>query len=133
MDYSISEAAQKIGLRASAIRFYEDQNLLSTLPLRKNGRRVFSPAQVAELSLLHDLRHAGMTLKDIKRFQALRNRAHAPCAELSSMAAQRAKALRAEILNLRKAEARLSAFAASCAAFCGVDSSSCGEIGRLRN
>jgi DNA-binding transcriptional MerR regulator len=134
MNYSISDVAKKTGLSASAIRYYEDQKLLSLLPYRKNGRRIYDVAQVSELSLLNDLRHAGMTLADIKHFQNLRQRPAGSCVELSLMAADRAKALRAEILILRQAEARLTAFASSCDVSCGASSaSSCGQIDQLRN
>ncbi|MDE2384402.1 MAG: MerR family transcriptional regulator [Alphaproteobacteria bacterium] len=125
---SIAEAAARTGLAASAIRYYEQQRLLSVPPLRKAGRRLFDAAAVSELALLADLRRAGMTLADIRAFQTLRAKA-GPCSELSALATQRAKQLRAEILALRKAEERLLGFAKSCSAACGDGpSSQCGQL-----
>lgn len=116
--FSIAEAATKTGLSASAIRYYEDEGLLTAKPFRKAGRRLFDAAAVAELALVSDLRRAGMTLADIRHFQSLRGKS-APCTELSAMAAGRALILRAEIMALRRAEERLAGFAKSCSVACG--------------
>ncbi len=127
--FSIAKAAAKTGLAASAIRYYEEQGLLTAKPFRKAGRRLFDGAAVAELALLSDLRRAGMTLADIKHFQSLRGTS-APCSELSALAAERARHLRAEILALRQAESRLSQFAQSCSVNCGSEGAAgCSHLG----
>ena len=126
--FSIATAAAKSGLSASAIRYYEDEGLLTAKPFRKAGRRLFDVAAVAELALLSDLRRAGMTVADIRHFQSLRGKS-APCTELSAIAAERAKHLRAEIIALRQAEARLASFATSCSVNCGSDGAgSCSQL-----
>ena len=130
---SIAQAAAKIGLAASAIRYYEDEGLLTVKPLRKAGRRYFDGAAISELALLGDLRRAGMTLADIRHFQMLRGRTSGTCSELSTLAAQRAKMLRADIVALRKAEERLSAFAQGCSTSCGTGmASNCAELITIR-
>ena len=128
----ISEAAARSGLTASTIRYYEDEGLLNTLPYRKAGRRFYDAAAVAELALLHDLRRAGMTVADLKQFQAARQNSSATCAELATLASERAKHLRTEILALRHAEARLMGFAQSCQTVCGTSpTASCSQFNRL--
>ncbi len=128
---NIGEASARSGLSASTIRYYEDEGLLTALPQRKAGRRLYDAATLAELSLLHDLRRAGMTLADIRHFQSLRG-SSAPCSELSALAAKRAKHLRAEILALRQAESRLNQFAQSCSVNCGTDGAAeCSQLGTI--
>ena len=129
---SIAQAAAKTGLAASAIRYYEDEGLLSVKPMRKAGRRYFDAAALAELALLSDLRRAGMTLADIRHFQTLRGGKGGTCSELSTLAAQRAQMLRAEILALRKAEERLTTFVSRCDVSCGTGSAaSCTQLGSI--
>ena len=129
---SIAQAAAKTGLATSAIRYYEDQGLLTVKPWRKAGRRYYDPSVLGELALLGDLRRAGMTLADIKEFQALRQKA-GPCSALSALAAERAKLLRSEILALRQAEARLVTFAKSCNLGCGDGrADGCSELDTIK-
>ncbi len=131
-DFTISHAAQKTGLTASAIRYYEDQGLLAKTTARINGRRVFDTKAIADLSLLNDLRLAGMTLTDIKEFQSQRRNAGATCASLAEIAQHRAAKLRAQIKAMRLAEERLRNFASNCSSQCGCSQASqCNQIDNL--
>jgi DNA-binding transcriptional MerR regulator len=132
-DFSIAQTAKLSGLAASAIRYYEDQGLLARATQRVNGRRIFDEAAIADLSLLSDLRLAGMTLADIKSFQTQRRTKGATCTSLAQIALERAKHLRNHIQHMRKAEERLRNFANSCATDCnGSDASMCGQIEKMR-
>lgn len=131
-DYTISQAAQKTGLAASAIRYYEEEGLLTKAAPRINGRRVFDAKAIADLSLLNDLRLAGMTLADIKEFQNQRRSGSATCASLVEITQARASSLRNQIRAMRLAEERLRQFAASCSGQCGSsEASQCSQIGSL--
>ena len=129
--YSIAQAASKVGLAASAIRYYEAQGLLNVVPDRKAGRRTFDADGIAELALLNDLRRAGMTLADIKRFQNLRRDTSAPCSELSALARERATLLRREINALRRAEERLNSFAQACGDTCTSTAHACAIVSTI--
>jgi MerR family redox-sensitive transcriptional activator SoxR len=68
---SIGEVARRGGLRASALRYYEETGLLPAPP-RVNGRRVYSEAIIHRLDVLRFAQEAGFTLREIKTlFQGL--------------------------------------------------------------
>lgn len=62
---SIAEVAQRFGIRASALRYYEDINLLKP-SFRKSGRRYYSQVELRRLALIQLLRKAGyLSLSEI--------------------------------------------------------------------
>ena len=62
---SIGEVARRTGLRASALRYYEELGLLPT-PTRVNGRRVYDAQVIRRIDGLRFAQEAGFTLKEIK-------------------------------------------------------------------
>ena len=64
MALRIGEVAARVGLRPSAIRYYESEGLLST-PVRASTRRVYDEAAVARLRVIHAAREVGFSLEDI--------------------------------------------------------------------
>ena len=62
---NIGEIARQCGLRASAIRYYEDQGLLPA-PRRQGGRRVYGPDAVSRIAIIQFAQEAGFTLAEIK-------------------------------------------------------------------
>ena len=62
---SIGEVANQVGIRPSAIRFYEQAGLL-TAPPRLNGRRVYQAAIVKQIRLIQMAQHAGFSVGEIR-------------------------------------------------------------------
>ena len=62
---SIGEIAQRMGLRPSAIRFYESEQLLEPAR-RRGGRRVYDESVCERLSLIQLARRAGFTIAEIR-------------------------------------------------------------------
>ena len=63
---SISEVARQVGLRASAIRYYEQRGILA--PARRvSGQRRYGVAAVHQLAVLRRAQQAGFTLDEIRR------------------------------------------------------------------
>lgn len=62
---SIGQVARRTGLRASALRYYEDAGLLPT-PARVKGRRVYDDQVIRRIDGLRFAQEAGFTLKEIK-------------------------------------------------------------------
>ena len=63
--YSISDVARKVGLRASAIRYYERLGVLS--PARRvSGQRRYDAAAVQRLALVRRAQQAGFSLSEIR-------------------------------------------------------------------
>lgn len=63
----IGELAQRTGLTASAIRFYESKGLLNAVSRQANGYRDYPLEAVAVLSIIVNARQTGFTLDEIKQ------------------------------------------------------------------
>jgi len=62
---SIGEVAQRTGIRASALRYYEDERILPPAA-RVNGRRCYDEAGVRRVGLLQFAQQAGFTLEEVR-------------------------------------------------------------------
>ena len=68
MTYTTAKAAEKIGISAYTLRFYDKEGLLPNVGRDEHGNRRFTDNDLQWLSLLQCLKNTGMSLKDIKRF-----------------------------------------------------------------
>lgn len=95
----INEVAQRFGIRASALRYYEEIGLLVSSVRRSNGRRYYGPADMKKLVLIQLLQDTGrLSLDEIREILASETRERNTRAILSA---------RIAILNeqIRSAEA----------------------------
>ncbi|HLJ66881.1 MAG TPA: MerR family transcriptional regulator [Chloroflexota bacterium] len=65
-DLSIGEVARRAGIRASAIRYYEQAGLV-TAPQRRSGQRRYRPDILDRLALIQFARDAGFTIAEIRQ------------------------------------------------------------------
>jgi DNA-binding transcriptional MerR regulator len=63
-EFSISELAREFDVTPRAIRFYEDQGLLS--PRREGQRRIYTPRDRTRLKLTLRGKRLGLTLSEIR-------------------------------------------------------------------
>jgi MerR family redox-sensitive transcriptional activator SoxR len=63
---TISEVARRVGLRPSAIRYYELAGILPA-PARVSGQRRYGVAAVYRLAVLRRAQEAGLTLEEIRQ------------------------------------------------------------------
>jgi MerR family redox-sensitive transcriptional activator SoxR len=63
---TIGALAQRAGLKASAIRYYEQAGLLPKAP-RQGGRRVYAEATLKRLEVIDYAKQSGFTLEEIRR------------------------------------------------------------------
>ncbi len=63
---SIGQVAERAGIAASAIRYYEAEGLLPRAE-RRNGRRVYDESVVERLAIIHLAKGAGFTVAEVKR------------------------------------------------------------------
>jgi len=63
-DIDISELARRSGVKASALRFYEEKGLIASTG-RRGLKRLFAPATIERLSLIALGRASGFTLEEI--------------------------------------------------------------------
>jgi DNA-binding transcriptional MerR regulator len=71
--YSIGEVAEMLNVPVSTIRFWENEfDILKPLK-NKKGNRLFTPADIKNLKILHHLvKEEGMTLSGAKKKMAIR-------------------------------------------------------------
>ncbi|MFZ6774277.1 MerR family transcriptional regulator [Undibacterium sp. SXout7W] len=63
----IGELAQRSGIPASTIRFYETKGLLKAVSRQSNGYRDYPLEAVALLAIINDAQKAGFSLEEIKQ------------------------------------------------------------------
>jgi len=63
---SISEVARQVGLRPSAIRYYEEIGILAA-PRRVSGQRRYDEAVLYRLAVLRRAQEAGFTLDEVRQ------------------------------------------------------------------
>src|SRR5262245_51755246 len=64
-EMSIGEAARKMGLRSSAIRYYEKLGLIPKAP-RLSGRRRYDERVLERLAMVRFAKHVGFSIAEIK-------------------------------------------------------------------
>jgi len=68
MFYSIGEAAEKLNLSKSTIRYYDKEGLLPFIERKESGIRMFAESDISMLQVIECLKSTGMSIKDIKKF-----------------------------------------------------------------
>ncbi|EPZ52676.1 MULTISPECIES: MerR family transcriptional regulator [Alicyclobacillus] len=70
MNYSIHEVAEKFGLSAHTLRYYDKEGLLPFISRNKSGNRTFTELDLNWLAMICCLKNTGMPIKDIKQYSA---------------------------------------------------------------
>lgn len=68
----IAEAAERLGLTADTLRYYEkDDLLLRPVPRSASGHRRYEDLDLKWIELITRLRATGMPIRDVRRYAAL--------------------------------------------------------------
>ena len=68
---TIQQVADKTGLSAHTLRYYEKIGLIQAVDRAQNGHRRYSPGDVGWLDFLKCLRSTGMPVREVKRYSEL--------------------------------------------------------------
>lgn len=68
MYYTISQAAEKSGINAHTLRYYDKEGLLPFVERSSSGVRKFSDADMQWLELITCLKETGLPIKQIKQY-----------------------------------------------------------------
>ncbi|WP_326556813.1 MerR family transcriptional regulator [Micromonospora sp. NBC_01796] len=68
---TVSEAADRVGLTAYTLRWYEQEGLVAPVGRDSAGRRRYTGGDVDWLMLLTRLRRTGMPVRDMRRYAEL--------------------------------------------------------------
>lgn len=102
MPYTVSQAAQQMGLTAPTLRFYEKEGLLPFVERSASGIRVFQDADLDWLRMIECLKSTGMPIKDIRQYIDWSREGDATLEKRRQMFYERAKAVEAQIEALQR-------------------------------
>ena len=83
---TIGKVARRVGIRPSAIRYYERQRILQPTVRGANGYRSYSNDAVKLLLFVKRAQSLGITLKEIKPLLNLASQGQRPCAHVKHLA-----------------------------------------------
>lgn len=68
MVYTVGEMAQRLGVPASTLRYYDKEGLLPFVERSPGGIRMFRDADLEWLQVISCMKKAGMSIRDIRRY-----------------------------------------------------------------
>src|ERR1700747_1506919 len=70
--YTIRTMAERCGMTAHTLRYYERVGLIQPVGRARNGHRRYSEADAAWLHFLHCMRDTNMPIREMQRYAAMR-------------------------------------------------------------
>ena len=102
MELTIGEAAEKLGISASTIRYYDKEGLLPFMDRSAGGIRIFRQEDFEWLRLIECLKATKMPIKDIKQFIGWYQDGDSTLEKRRDMFYERKKTVEAQIKALQK-------------------------------
>jgi DNA-binding transcriptional MerR regulator len=99
---TIEQVAQRSGLSAHTLRYYERVGLLDPIGRSTSGHRRYAAKDLAWLEFLTRLRTTGMPIRHMQRFADLRRRGDATLAERCVLLEEHRRAVQANIDDLQR-------------------------------
>lgn len=96
----IGELAQRSGVAAKTIRYYEESGVMPDPPRLASGYRDYGRDAVRRLAFVRAAQSIGLSLGEIKEILAFRDRGQVPCGHVSSLIERRAADLSERIAAL---------------------------------
>lgn len=125
---NITQVAEKTGLSAKTIRFYEEKSLITPPTRSENGYRHYQPAHLDELTLLKQARAVGFTLKECRQLLELFRNPRRHSADIKTATLNKISEIEKNITDLNVIRDSLLALVASCP---GDDNAKCPIIDHL--
>ena len=120
----IGDLADRAGLSAKTIRFYEQAGLLPQPPRTAGGYRDYPPGALDRLAFIRHAQSAGFTLADIRGVLAIRDSGQAPCQHVSVLIGEHLARVERGIAELTRARDALKDLQRRAAA---TDPANCAE------
>lgn len=98
----IGELAERAGISAKAIRYYEQIGVLGQPPRTAGGYRDYDQAALQRLGFVRAAQAVGLTLGEIRQIIGFRDRGETPCAHVATLLQRRAAELNARIGELER-------------------------------
>lgn len=98
---TIGRVAQQVGVRPSAIRYYEGQKILQPAARGANGYRFYTDDAVKLLRFVKRAQSLGITLKEIKPLLNLASQGQRPCSHVKQLATNHLREIDDKIRELQ--------------------------------
>ena len=98
---TIGNVARRVGVRPSALRYYETRGILPPADRRPNGYRIYSDDAVKLLLFVRRAQSLGITLKEIKPLLNLASQGQQPCAHVKQLGRQHLRDIDEKIRELQ--------------------------------
>ncbi len=103
---SIGQLARRVGLRPSAVRYYEAQGILRAPGRSANGYRLYGPEAIVLLQFIRRSRELGLSLDEVRKLIET-SRKQVPCALSRKLIARRLSEVESDLHRLRSLRDRL--------------------------
>jgi DNA-binding transcriptional MerR regulator len=105
--YTIQEIAERCGMTAHTLRYYERVGLIQPVGRARNGHRRYSEADAAWIDFLHCIRSTNMPIREMLRYAELREQGDATSLDRRKILEDHQAEVAAQIETLKKAHALL--------------------------
>ncbi len=124
----IGEVADRAGVPAKTIRFWEDRRLLPPPARTPAGYRDYGTVVLERIGFIRHAQAAGLTLDAIGQILGIRDGGQPPCAHVTALITQRLAEVEARLAELARARDHLAALAeraaaqdpADCHGYCSI-------------
>lgn len=106
--YTIRSMADRCGMTAHTLRYYERVGLIQPVGRARNGHRRYSEADEAWLHFLHCMRATSMPIREMQRYAQLREQGDATSLERRKLLEDHQAEIAAQIVALQQAHALLT-------------------------
>jgi DNA-binding transcriptional MerR regulator len=103
----IGEVAQRAGLPAHTIRFYEDQKLVTRAARSRSGYRVYSDRVLDELRFIRRAQGLGLSVTEMREILSLGRAGRKPCARVQAICGAHLAEIERKISELRALQSHL--------------------------
>jgi DNA-binding transcriptional MerR regulator len=100
--------AERCGMTAHTLRYYERVGLIQPVGRARNGHRRYSESDAAWLNFLHCMRATNMPIREMQRYAELRELGDATSLERRKILEDHQTAIAAQIVELQRAHELLT-------------------------
>lgn len=104
---TIGNVARRVGIRSSAIRFYERLEMIRPAARGPNGYRIYGDDAIKMLLFVKRAQSFGITLKEIKPLLDLASQGQQPCSQVKQLARNHLREVNQKIRELEALQSEL--------------------------
>lgn len=106
--FTIRSMAERCGMTAHTLRYYERVGLIQPVGRARNGHRRYSEADEAWLNFLHCMRATNMPIREMQRYAGLRERGDATSLDRRKILEDHQAQIAEQIVALQRAHSLLT-------------------------